>query len=587
MSNIDYAARAPSLDTLNPVSDVLPHTRRHSLPSGKSLTFRRFFKTPAKQHQRTHSKPAPVVFTETSVSPPSIPYPSSPSSPSFSPLSSTPVSLNNIEEPSRTSEESTSSDREYPSSETSSNGSLDRLKRSFTWKAKHRRVGADSPTPVVPHTTAHEAKLKPPEKVAPSSDSRVKSSQAPSNELPHKKSTKLQRWQSKSATKVKSWFLSHSNHSHPIHRSPTTPPTTPTTSTVNIPDTVTIPTTVITTTTTTQPNVHHNHETSEIQEPKHIEVQAPSTHSEEAPKELTEQNTSIECNPTSNQSHLVNLARFRPIQKHRLHHYRRRSERYANKDGLPLRIPKRSSSLPKSFSPRNGAPFDKRSASIMAPETFSQDDTSSVSSEPEQQSHTEILEDVEEGMDDSSEEEAMGSLVTPTESLKLDTLSFAASFPLPCSNPASPTSGKSETLFSVTHSDVDQFNQLVPFGYQSEYSNVVEQTLEEQSMVCLEPTINNDRDQTTLGEQSVASALASCTEGTLDLTEQTEYHIEDVVQPEHSEELMQQIEQKISQMEWEIQAHNQALAAEEIDQHEMPEEMPEEILSQSCQQELG
>ncbi|KAF9174092.1 hypothetical protein BGX21_009763 [Mortierella sp. AD011] len=596
MSNIDYAARAPSLDTLNPVSDVLPHTRRHSLPSGKSLTFRRFFKTPAKQHQRTHSKPAPVVFAEKSVSPPSIPYPSSPSppsSPSFSPLSSTPVNLhNNIEEPSRTSEESTSSDREYPSSETSSNGSLDRLKRSFTWKAKHRRVGADSPTPVVPHTSAHETKLKSPEKVVPSSDSRVKNTQAPSNELPHKKSTKLQRWQSKSATKVKSWFLSHSNHSHPLHRSPTTPPTTPTASTVNIPAIINVPatvailTTVTTTTTTTQPAVHHDHKTSEIQEPKHIEVQTLSTPSEEAPKELTEQNTSIECIPTSNQLHLVNLARFRPIQKHRLHHYRRRSERYANKDGLPLRIPKRSSSLPKSFSPRNAAPFDRRSASIMAPETFSQDDTSSVSSEPEQQPYTEILEDVEEGMDDSSEDEAMGSLVIPTKSLKLDTLSFAASFPLPCSNPASPTSGKPETLFSVTHSDVDQFNQPVPFGYQSEYSNVVEQTLEEQSMVCLEPTINNDRDQTTLGEESLASTLASCTEGTLNPAEQTEYYIEDVVQPEHSEELMQQIEQKISQMEWEIQAHNQALVVEEIDQQKMSE-MPEEMLSQSCQHALG
>ncbi|KAF9346927.1 hypothetical protein BGX26_001542 [Mortierella sp. AD094] len=588
MSNTDYAARAPSLDTHNPVSDVPPHTRRHSLPSGKSLVFRRFFKTSAKQHQRTHSKPAPLDIIETSVSPSLIPYSPSPSSPSFSPPSSTPASLHNIEDSSRTSQESTSSDKEYPPSESSSNGSLDRLKRSFTWKAKHRRVGADSHTPVISHTTAYEAKLKSPEKVAISSDTRVKSSPMPSNELPQKKPTKLQRWQSKSATKFKSWLnLPHSNHSHAIHQTPptTTPPTTTTSTTTTATTTASI-----TTTTTTQLHIHHNHRTFEIQEPKCIEVQAPPTPSEEASKEsLTEQNTPIESSPTSNQLHLTNIGRFRSVQKYRLNHYRRRSERYTTRDGLPIRIPKRSSSLPKSFSPRNGALFDKQSVSIMAPETFTQDDTSSELQvdHQEQQSHIEILEEVAEDMDDSSEDEAIGSLVTPTESHNLETLSFAASFPLPCSNPASPTSGKPETLFSVT--------QPVTFGDQSEYSNVVEQTLEEQSMVCLEPTTtSNDRDQTIQAEQSMAPALDSCTEEILDLTEQTEHHIEDVEQAEHSEELMQQIEQKLSQMEWEIQTDSQALVAEEsplctqqpFTEEIDKQELPEELQSQPCQHEL-
>ncbi|KAF9115870.1 hypothetical protein BGX27_005936 [Mortierella sp. AM989] len=548
-----------------PVSDVPSHSRRHSLPTGKSFTFRRLFKTSSKHRDHSHPIPASLDIVDTSA--PSLLMSYTPSSSSSPPSSSTlpiPTNLHNTNQSPQVSRYSTSSDRGFPSPKSNSDGSLARLKRSFTLKAKNRRVGDEPQTPTTPHSTAHEDKLRASDTVVIHPLDSYESEQTLSDESFIKRPNKLRRWQSKSATKLKNWLhLPHENHNHHVHQSHP------------------------------RSDIHHSQRYSGIQEST-----LPEALSEVASQDISEHNLYpvAEFCSTSNQSHSTNTARFRSTQKHRINHYRRRSDFHTIKDRRPIQIPKRSSSLPKSF----------RSALPVASETSSSyDDTSSElkADIQERQLYVDILEDVAE---DSAveEQEAMviiecipistpTSTPTPTSvNCNLGTISFAASLPLPCSNPASPTSEKPETLFSDTHVNVDQFDQRGDGRKLSECLNDVEEIIEqmEHSMDCIEPREcpdqaefdllsldpNNDQvlhdkqvqevcDQVSQVEQVVSPILALCTNGALEPCELgvlVEQSIEDRAQVERVEELMQQVIQTMEDMEQAAQINSQALLAE-------------------------
>ncbi|KAI8598182.1 hypothetical protein EDD21DRAFT_418004 [Dissophora ornata] len=341
----------------------LPHrTRLHSIPSEKSSALHHFRKTSNNTHSKHQKRLSPLDLPDFPVSSSTMAL-SSASSPPPSPassLSSASISSN------------TSSSALQP------NGSLSRIRRSLNLKVKGRRVGADPDSRPISHSTVQKADVGlpaadsvPPKVAAPQSsipvhaDITVLSTQDP----PMMKQSKLKRWQSKGATKLKGWLhISQPTYGHGhVH--------------VHVPAAVQL--------TSDLNTFDHSTSVAEQLELSKPDQQLPS-HSLPSPVEdasaaanalhspFPTEDTSAASNAThspfptedafaaTNATHspctpgeqrrsslYTYSSQFQSAQEYQTSHRRRRSDFDAYKKQGPGRIPPRSSSLPRSFGPHS------------------------------------------------------------------------------------------------------------------------------------------------------------------------------------------------------------------------------------------
>ncbi|KAF8925573.1 hypothetical protein BGZ58_000695 [Dissophora ornata] len=258
------------------------------------------------------------------------------------------------------------------------NGSLSRIRRSLNLKVKGRRVGADPDSRPISHSTVQKADVGlpaadsvPPKVAAPQSsipvhaDITVLSTQDP----PMMKQSKLKRWQSKGATKLKGWLhISQPTYGHGhVH--------------VHVPAAVQL--------TSDLNTFDHSTSVAEQLELSKPDQQLPS-HSLPSPVEdasaaanalhspFPTEDTSAASNAThspfptedafaaTNATHspctpgeqrrsslYTYSSQFQSAQEYQTSHRRRRSDFDAYKKQGPGRIPPRSSSLPRSFGPHS------------------------------------------------------------------------------------------------------------------------------------------------------------------------------------------------------------------------------------------
>ncbi|KAK3821417.1 MAG: hypothetical protein J3Q66DRAFT_333275 [Benniella sp.] len=355
-------------------SEQSRRTKRHSVPTEKSSLFHRFLRTSSKQqhqleqHNRAAARPAPLDLLDSSsprsssstppLSPVTITIPQPPlTSDAQSTYSTSSQFPSHATRPDPVSKSSTPSSTPPPSP---SHSSLARIKRTITQKAKGRRVGADPDSRLVPpHSVVHKAAVvatdaeiypnmslslsPPPSPTASSSPSPSPSaslSRPSAMSMNGKQQNKLKRWQSKGATKLKSWF----NLQSPVVHSPIVP-------------SVNVPNNIMSSLVDRPPTYHHDHH--DHSPPEHIShpvvphkhtlvIHGPSDKVERASTESERQQDQL--------SRFVYSSQYQTLHEYRKSHRRQRSDVGATTTSTDLtqrpgRIPPRSSSLPRSFSP--------------------------------------------------------------------------------------------------------------------------------------------------------------------------------------------------------------------------------------------